>query len=136
MKNFETGKKLIEEAQEYLGEMKRAYRRGSWNVTIRRAQEVVELGLKGLIKIMGAEYPKVHDPMEFVIRTLQRSKIEIKDETKERLKRISAELAEKRAPAFYFERVYSEKEAKEAKDGAEFVWRIIKQLHKRLTITQ
>lgn len=132
MKNFETGQKLIEEAGEYLKEMRRAYKRGSWNVSIRRAQEVVELGVKGLFKIMGIEYPKVHDPMEFFINILERKKIEMKEDTKERLKKVSAELAEKRGPSFYFERVYSEKEAEEAKEGAEFVWKIVRRLQKRL----
>lgn len=83
MKNFETGEKLIEEAGEYLKEMRRAHKRGSWNVSIRRAQEAVELGVKGLLKIMGIENPKVHDPMEFFINILERRKIEMKEDTKE-----------------------------------------------------
>ncbi|HEX3034368.1 MAG TPA: HEPN domain-containing protein [Thermodesulfobacteriota bacterium] len=87
MTNFELGIKLIEEAGEYLDEVKRAYKKGSWNIVVRRAQEVVELSLKGLLKVMGAEYPKVHDPAEFFISILERRQVELNEKAKEKLKR-------------------------------------------------
>jgi len=132
MTNFELGEKLIKEAEQFLDEAKRAYERGSWNIVVRRAQERVELSLKGLLKIMGAEYPRVHDPAEFFISILERRKIELKEEAKEKLRRISADLAERRAPAFYFEKDYDEREAEEAKEGAEFVLGVVKGLQVKL----
>ena len=47
-------------AGEYHEELLQALNRQSWNVAIRRAQEVVELSLKSLLKILGVEYPRVH----------------------------------------------------------------------------
>ncbi len=132
MINFEMGEKLIKEAEEYFDEAKRAHERGSWNIVVRRAQEVVELSLKGLLKIMGAEYPKVHDPAEFFMNILERRKIQLNEETREKLERISADLSEKRAPAFYFEKDYSEREAEEAKEGAEFVLKTVRELQIKL----
>jgi HEPN domain-containing protein len=32
-----------------------------WNLVVRRSQEVVELSLKGALKVLGMGFPKVHD---------------------------------------------------------------------------
>lgn len=132
MKNFESGGKLIWEAEVYLEELRQAFQRDFWNIVVRKAQEVVELSIKGILKIMGVEYPKVHDPARFFITTLKRRGILIEEETVIKLKEISKELAEKRAPAFYFEKDYKEEDAVEAKEGAEFVFKMIKKLQKEL----
>ncbi len=132
MTNFETGEKLLREAEEYLEEMHRAYGRGSWNVVIRRSQEVVELSLKALLKIMGIEYPKVHDTAEFFITVTENRGIALEEETKEKIKKISTELAAKRAPAFYLEKEFTGKEAEEAKEGAEYVLNVAKDLYMKL----
>ena len=33
-----------------------------YNMVVRRVQEAVELTLKGALKMLGADYPRVHDP--------------------------------------------------------------------------
>lgn len=132
MTNFESGEKLLKEAEECLEEMVLAYQRKSWNLVIRRAQEVVELGLKGLLKMMGIEYPKVHDPSEYLFQILEATGIEIEETTREQIKGISASLAAKRAPAFYLEREYSKEEASEAIKEAEFVRGFVKEIQRRL----
>lgn len=63
--NFESGEKLIAQADECLADASRALERGSWNTVIRRSQEAVELSLKGVLRMMGVEYPKIHDPYGF-----------------------------------------------------------------------
>lgn len=65
MNNLEAGHHLIREAVEYFDEAERAFMRGSWNIVVRKSQEVVELAQKGMLKILGVEYPKVHDPSDF-----------------------------------------------------------------------
>jgi len=82
MTNFEAGERLLREAEEYLEEMQRASARGSWNIVIRRSQEVVELSLKALLKIMGVEYPKVHDPAEFFVTVAENRDIALEEEMK------------------------------------------------------
>lgn len=121
MNNFELGNKLLNQAEEYYEEMLRAYERGSWNVVVRRAQEVVELSLKGLLKIMGIEYPREHDVGDVFERACTEKGIEVKVETLDRVKRTSSRLARERAPAFYMDRFYNEGQAKEAREGAERV---------------
>lgn len=132
MTNFEAGEKLLKEAEEYFEEMVAAYKRGSWNVVIRRSQEVVELNLKGVLKIMGVEYPRVHDPARYFIKVLEAKGIEVDEDTKLKIKCISADLADKRAPAFYFEKDYSDSEATKVREGAEFVRGFVKEIQGRL----
>jgi hypothetical protein len=132
--NFELGNKLLNEAQEFYEEMLRAYERGSWNVVVRRAQEVVELSLKGLLKIMGIEYPKEHDVSDVFERACREKGIEVGIEALDQMKRISSRLARDSAPAFYMERFYSQEQAKEAKEGAELVLGVARELKGRLGV--
>ena len=122
MRNFETGEKLIEEAQNYYLDLLQAYRRKSWNTVVRRAQEIVELSLKGLLKIMGVEYPKVHDVGWLFEKIVQeRSAIKVEQKVARRIREISANLARERSPAFYMEKSYDKAQADEAKKQAEEV---------------
>ena len=132
MNNFELGDRLLGEAEEYYEEMLRAYERGSWNVVVRRAQEVVELSLKGLIKMMGIEYPREHDVGDFFERVCKEKGIEIDVETLDQIKRTSSRLARERAPAFYMEELYNEEQAREAKEGAEQVLGMARELKGKL----
>lgn len=85
-----------------------------------------------LLKVMGVEYPKVHDPAEFFVTVAEDRDIALEEDTREKLKRISADLAVKRGPAFYFEKEYTRKEAEDAKEGAEYVLNVAKDLYMRL----
>ena len=132
MDNFELGNRLLNEAREYYEEMLRAYERESWNVVVRRAQEVVELSLKGLLKMMGIEYPKEHDVGDVFEWACKEKRIEVEIETLDRTKRIYSRLARDRAPAFYMERFYTEEQAKETKEGAQQVLEMARELKSRL----
>tara|TARA_Y100000588_G_C14143102_1_gene877045 strand:+ start:767 stop:1027 length:261 start_codon:yes stop_codon:yes gene_type:complete len=58
----EMGKKLIAEAERILQrEVQGALEAQDTNIAVRRSQEVVELYLKGALKVLGVDYPKVHD---------------------------------------------------------------------------
>ena len=61
MSNFDTAEKLLSMARICHDDLTRAYDGGNWNMAIRRAQEVVELYLKVILKMIGIEYPKSHD---------------------------------------------------------------------------
>ncbi|MFB0546311.1 MAG: HEPN domain-containing protein [Anaerolineae bacterium] len=115
MNNFELGDRLLGEAEEYYEEMLRAYERRSWNVVVRRAQEVVELSLKGLIKMMGIEYPREHDVGGVFEGVCREKGIEIEIETLDQIKRTSSRLARERVPAFYMEELYNEEQARRSK---------------------
>ena len=113
-------------------ELRRAHAQRFWNITVRKAQEVVELSLKGVLKIIGVEYPKIHDPSGFLMRTLEKKGIPLEDEIRERIEEDSKELSEKRAPAFYFEKEFGETEASGAKEGAEFVYNFAKEFQEKM----
>ena len=132
MNNFDTGESLLSTARELYDEMLRAYERGSWNIVVRRAQEAVELSLKGLLKVMGVEYPKTHDVGGVFGRVCADMNLEVDPEELAQLKRISSDLAEARAPAFYMERAYSKHDADRAKADAQKVLDFAKLLIKKL----
>jgi len=60
--NWEQGEKLLKEAQWiFERDLKMAADEENYNLAVRRAQEVVELALKGCLRIVGIDFPKVHD---------------------------------------------------------------------------
>ena len=70
MSNGERGRKLLAASREHLAEMEGALRRHSWNIAVRRAQEVVELALKAVLTYLCIDYPKVHDAADLFVATL------------------------------------------------------------------
>ena len=108
-------------ALEYLGEMDAAIARGSWNIAVRHAQEVVELVMKAVLGYLCIDYPKVHDTADVFIAALGRRQMGLSDDEAADVRAVSSRLAEKRAPAFYFE--YDE-DAKVARAAAEDARRI------------
>ena len=113
-------------ALEYLGEMDAAIARGSWNIAVRHAQEVVELVMKAVLGYLCIDYPKVHDTADVFIAALGRRQMGLSDDEAADVRAVSSRLAEKRAPAFYFE--YDE-DADVARAAAEDARRI----HRRCT---
>jgi len=76
------------------------------------------LTLKGLIILMGADYPKVHDPATGFAELVQERELEIPEETLTEIQALSSDPAKKRAPAFYGEISISEVKARAAAEGA------------------
>ncbi|MER3455363.1 MAG: DNA-binding protein [candidate division GAL15 bacterium] len=61
MTNRTTARAYVEQAGVILEEAKSLRERGAWNLVVRRCQESVELSLKGALRAVGVEVPKVHD---------------------------------------------------------------------------
>ena len=118
MTNQEKTDKLFGGANWALQDMERALEQGEWNIAMRRAQEVVEATLKGLLTLMGADYPKEHDPSKVFARIARERGLEVPDETLNEIQTLSADLARKRAPAVSFELEISSEEARHAAGGA------------------
>jgi HEPN domain-containing protein len=121
MSNHERGRKLMAAALEYLGEMDAAIARASWNITVRHAQDVVELVMKAVLGYLCIDYPKVHDTADVFIAGLARRQMGLNDDEAADVRAVSSWLAGKRAPAFSFE--YDE-EADVARAAAEDARRI------------
>ncbi|MGQ9515142.1 MAG: HEPN domain-containing protein [Thermoproteota archaeon] len=131
-------------AEAYIQDAERSYREAlssfeerAFHRCIRRAQECVELSLKGMLRLLGIEYPRSHD----VSIVLDRMKIGVEipnwlREKIEDLKRISMKLAMERGPAFYGderafvppEKLYSGDDATEALEMASKVLSVAKRL--------
>lgn len=128
MNTRESGEKLIAEARRILErDVRRALDDGDHNLAVRRAQEVVELMLKGALKVLGIDYPKVHDVAP-VFTTEARSRIvDLRQLDLERIEEISFWLSQARAPSFYMEKDYSEADAEKA--FADATWLADQVLH-------
>ncbi len=124
--NMELGKRLLNEAQWiFEKDLKSAIEDENHNIAVRRAQEVVELSLKGCLRILGIDYPKVHDA-GFVFVKEAGKKLQFDKNTLTEIERISKWLSEARAPSFYGERDFTTEDAKKAFDDAGFVLKEIK----------
>jgi HEPN domain-containing protein len=132
MTNHDSGENLLKDAEVYYEEMQRMFEKEKWNIVVRRAQEVVELSLKGILKIMGIDFPKVHNVAPLFINLLQEKGIELGKEVSEKILSISMLLAKDRAPAFYGEKVYSREEAEIAQNGAKEIVERINEIKTRL----
>lgn len=132
MNNFEAGERLLEEAREFSPELERAFERAAWNIVVRRAQEIVELSLKGALKMMGIEYPKEHDVGDLFARACAARGLGVPEADLIAVSEISARLARDRQPAFSMERRYSREDAARARQGADRVLALIGQLAERM----
>src|SRR3990172_4512828 len=116
--NIEAAKSMIKEAGDCLEEAQRAYTKSSYNLAVRRSQETVELALKGILRLIGIEYPKVHDVGDVFFEQMMKYSQDV--DILKRIAAISKRLAKDREPSFYMERIYSEATAKEAIEEAQF----------------
>ncbi len=124
--NVDAAKSMIKEAGDCLEEAQRAYSRSSYNLAVRRSQEAVELALKGILRLIGVEYPKVHDVGDVFLEQMTRFSQDA--ENLKKIAEISKRLAKDREPSFYMERIYSEVTAKEAVGSARFVYEYVDKL--------
>lgn len=132
MTNKERADKLLREAEEVWRGISEDFRRRSFNLVIRRAQEVVELTLKALLCELGFDYPKIHDVAPLFRRVIEDKGLEAKEDLLMWLEKTSSSLASKRSPAFYFEADYDELEAEKAMDSAEKVLEFGRSFMKKL----
>lgn len=122
----EQGEKLLKEAEWiFEKDLKSAMEEENYNLAVRRAQEVVELSLKGCLRILGIDYPKVHDA-GFVFVREAGNKLRFKEDSLKEIERISKWLSEARAPSFYGERDFTSEDAKKAFEDAAYVLNEIK----------
>ena len=125
----EEGLRLIREAGGILRrDAQGALSEKDFNLVVRRAQEVVELALKGALKMLGVDYPKVHDVAPLFSDQLRQKKGVSDPTVLQRIEEASLWLAQSRAPSFYFDREYGEEDAEQALKDAAFVLNEVKEL--------
>ncbi len=99
MRSDRIGLAYIKDARTIADEAKESLDKGHYHRTVRKCQEAVELGLKGLLRLVGIEYPKSHRVGDVLLESNLRADVSLK--TLKRLAEISDELAREREPAFY-----------------------------------
>ncbi len=98
----EEGLRLIREAESiFRRDAQGALNDKDYNMVVRRAQEVVELTLKGALKILGIDYPKVHDIAPLFLEQLRQKRGIDDPKVLQRIEEISLWLAQSRTPSFY-----------------------------------
>lgn len=126
-KNF-----LLRRAEDEYTQIASYMEKDEWNMVVRKSQEATELYIKAILKLMSVEFPKEHDLGRYFLEILVQKGIDIDPEDGEKIRTLSAELAEKRAPAYYGEVFYKEQEATRASEGAAEVREIARRLLARL----
>ena len=132
MTNGERADRLVGEARQIAGEMRRALDDEAWNLATRRAQEVLELATKALLNEMSVEYPKTHDPAPVFAQAIRARGIAVDAGVLESLTALSQELAKIRGPAFYQETVVTEAQARDWVHRVERTLRFGEDLLRRL----
>jgi len=111
--NGERADRLLREARQIAGEMKRAIDDAAWNLATRRAREVLELAIKALLNEMSVDSPKTHDPAPLFAEAVRTRGIGVDAGVLNSLTALSQELAKIRGPAFYQETVVAEAQARD-----------------------
>ena len=103
----------------------------SWADVVRESQEVVELALKGALRTLGVEAPRIHDVSDVLLAERERLPVALRNDV-DRVAAISRDLRRDRELAFYGAEdltpsdFYSENDATRARDGAALVVRLVK----------
>ena len=82
---------------------------------------MVELALKGALKVLGVDYPRVHDVAPVFTEQVRQKRDSVNAQELERIEETSLWLVQARAPAFYLEREYGPEDAQHAWQDASFV---------------
>lgn len=90
----------LNRARRILAEAEGHHEANAWNLVVRRSQEAVELALKGVLRWVGLEVPRVHDVGLFLKEHRDRFQGELGDQI-ESLASISRRLRQEREISFY-----------------------------------
>ena len=133
MTNVSLAQSYLKKASDRLDILALLLRKKAYSDVVREAQEIVELALKGMLRGVGVEPPKIHDVGSLLREHKDKYVKEVAQEI-ERLAVISKRLKKERELAFYGDidfiptEEYSEKDAQEAIENANFVVEIAKQV--------
>lgn len=123
MRNRELAADYVLRAKVRLRAIDVLYEAESWADVVRESQEVVELALKGLLRAVGIEPPRIHDVSALLLAERERLPSQLRPDAS-RLAAISRDLRRDRELAFYGAEdltpssFYSQEDATRARDGA------------------
>ncbi len=123
MRNTELAGDYIRRAKVRLGAVDVLFEAGSWADVVRESQEIVELALKGLLRSVGIDPPRIHDVSDVLVSERDRLPAELSAEL-DTLTRASRQLRRDRELAFYGAEdltpsgFYSHEDGERARDAA------------------
>lgn len=126
MKNDQLAQDYFSRCQKRLKALDTLYTEAAWADVVREAQEIVELGLKALLRSMRVEVPRIHDVSQVLKEKIKTIPTLVKPHVEE-LCRISHKMRRDRELAFYGSEdltpssFYTEDDAKVARQEAGFV---------------
>lgn len=127
--NRERGERLIRAAEAiFRRDLAAARAAADHNLAVRRAQEVVELALKGGLALLGVDYPKAHHVGDLFAEQARRKLGFADSERLGRLEEASLWLSQARAASFYLDRDYTPEDAAKAYEDAAFVLKAVKEI--------
>ena len=135
MKLIRLAKSYMRQAEFRLRDAIRAYKLKNYPYTLRLSQEVVELSLKASLRLVGIEYPKIHDVSDILIKFRERFPQWFRSEV-DYLAETSRKLALKRELSFLWcedflltpEDLVSEEDAHDGLERARRTFKICKKL--------
>ncbi len=124
-------KSYLRQASDRLADAARALERGNYPYALRLSQESVELSLKASLRIVGIEYPKVHDVSDLLLEYKERFPDWFREEV-EFLAETSRRLSSKRELSLYGgeEALLTPEELVSREDAVEAVERASKTLER------
>jgi HEPN domain-containing protein len=124
--NESLAKSYLRKASDRLDVLDVLLKKGAYSDVVREAQELVELALKGMLRVIGIEPPKLHDVGGLLLEHRERFPIEVQARLAD-LADISKRLRKERELAFYGDldfiptEEYSAEDARKARQEAQRV---------------
>ncbi|BER91375.1 HEPN domain-containing protein [Atrimonas thermophila] len=129
MTNVVLARSYLKKAVDRLDILEVLFQKGAYSDVVRKAQEIVELATKGMLRAVGIEPPKYHDVGSLILEHADRF-VPISHEKLQQIAAISKRLRKERELSFYGDidfiptEEYKREDAKEAIDDAHFVVKI------------
>lgn len=120
MTNVRLGGSYIERALGRLPFLRQMQAAGLHADVVRQSQEVVELALKGLLRVVGLDPPREHDVSKFMARERGRLPRSVTEHLSE-IRRMSKRLRRERELAFYGEDDFIPSDEYDADDSTEAI---------------
>ena len=120
MTNVRLGSSYIERALGRLPFLRQMQAAGLHADVVRESQEVVELALKGLLRVIGLDPPKEHDVSKFMAKERSRLPQSVNEHLNE-IRRMSKRLRRERELAFYGEDDFIPSDEYDADDSTEAI---------------
>lgn len=120
MTNIRLGKSYIERARGRLPFLRQMQEMGLHADVVRQSQEVVELALKGLLRVVGLDPPKEHDVSKLMTQEGHRLPKAVADHLTA-IRRMSKRLRRERELAFYGDEDFVPSDEYDADDSGEAI---------------